>query len=133
MSPTRRHGTAIACGEKTKTATCALIRRHRKLTSVASSLKGRGRKFGIVTSVTINHATPAAFYANQISRSNYYEIGLDLIASDFDYFAGGGMAQHNTKSPASTGNLYEPAAKNGYTVTSSKADFEALKPESAKS
>ncbi len=123
-------GTAIACGEKTKNGyLCIDPSGTRKLTSVATIAQGCGRKVGIVTSVTINHATPAAFYANQISRNNYYEIGLDLIASDFDYFAGGGMAQHNnTKSPAYQGNLYELAAKNGYTVTSSKADFEALKP-----
>lgn len=36
----------------------------------------------------MNHATPAAFYAHQESRNNYYEIGLELIDSGFEYFAG---------------------------------------------
>ena len=48
-------------------------------------------KIGVLTSVNLNHATPAAFYAHQASRSNYYEIGQELIASGFDYFAGGGL------------------------------------------
>ena len=36
---------------------------------------------GIISSVNLNHATPAAFYAHQASRSSYYEIGLELIDS----------------------------------------------------
>lgn len=42
-------------------------------------------KVGVVSSVNINHATPAAFYAHQASRNSYYEIGLELIDSGFDY------------------------------------------------
>ena len=126
--------TAIGCGEKTKNLCLGMdADGTRKLTSVAKTAKARGRKVGIVTSVTINHATPAAFYANQPSRSNYYEIGLDLIASGFDYFGGGGIAQHdNTKSTAYQGNLYDLAAKNGYAVISSQEDFAALKPGAGK-
>ena len=41
--------------------------------------KQLGYKIGIVSSVNLNHATPAAFYCHQESRSNYYDIGLELI------------------------------------------------------
>ena len=50
-----------------------------------------GFKVGVISSVNLNHATPAAFYAHQASRNNYYEIGLELIESGFEYFAGGGL------------------------------------------
>ena len=50
-----------------------------------------GWKVGIISSVNLNHATPAAFYAHQASRNDYYEIGLELVESDFEYFAGGGL------------------------------------------
>ena len=50
----------------------------------------KGWKVGVISSVNINHATPAAFYAHQASRNNYYEIGLELVESGFEYFAGGG-------------------------------------------
>ena len=40
-------------------------------------------KVGVISSVNLNHATPAAFYAHQASRNNYYEIGLELIESRF--------------------------------------------------
>lgn len=50
-----------------------------------------GYKIGVVSSVNLNHATPTAFYCHQASRSNYYDIGLELADSGFDYFAGGGL------------------------------------------
>lgn len=40
-------------------------------------------KIGIVSSVNLNHATPAAFYAHQTSRNNYYEIGQELVDPHF--------------------------------------------------
>lgn len=77
-----------------------------------------GMKVGIITSVNLNHATPAAFYAHQASRSSYYNIGLELIESDFEYFAGGGLLKpdgHNQENPSE--NLYELAEEAGYKVT----------------
>lgn len=62
--------------------------------TVAEKLKKQlGYKVGIVSSVPINHATPAAFYAHQPSRNNYYEIGQELVNSNFDYFGGGDLLQ----------------------------------------
>ena len=48
-------------------------------------------KVGVISSVNLNHATPAAFYAHQASRNDYYDIGLELVESGFEYFAGGGL------------------------------------------
>lgn len=50
-----------------------------------------GMSVGIISSVNLNHATPAAFYAHQASRNDYYEIGLELVESGFEYFSGGGL------------------------------------------
>ena len=50
----------------------------------------KGWKVGVISSVNLNHATPAAFYAHQASRNSYYEIGEELVNSGFEYFAGGG-------------------------------------------
>ena len=41
----------------------------------------KGYKVGVVSTVNIDHATPAAFYAHQNSRRNYYEIGVELANS----------------------------------------------------
>ena len=123
-------GTAIACGEKTHNGVIGLAKdKKRHLVSVAEVAKKQGRKIGILTTVTINHATPAAFYAHRTNRSMYYEIGLDLVASNFDYFAGNGVGMaDNKKSNEYKGNINDLARKVGYKVISKEKDFLALKP-----
>ena len=126
--------TAIACGEKTKNGRIGMDHTGKKsLESVAYVAQKKGKKVGIVTSVTINHATPAGFYGKRPSRSQYYALGLDLINSGFDYFGGGGVAAHDDKkSPEYKGSIYQLAAQKGYTVTKTKAALTALKPGSGK-
>ena len=121
--------TAIACGEKTKNGRIGMDHSgKRKLESVAYVAKKNGKKVGIVTSVTINHATPAGFYGHRPSRSQYYALGLDLINSGFDYFGGGGVAKNNDKkSPEYKGDIYKLAEKAGYKVVKNKKDLLALK------
>ncbi len=122
--------TAIACGEKTGNGRVGVSADgKRKLESVAYVAKKKGKKVGIVTSVTINHATPAGFYANRPNRSKYYEIALDLIASGFDYFGGGVVQKPNDKkSREYRGDIYQLAEKAGYKVVENKADFQKLRP-----
>ena len=86
---------------------------------------------GVITSVNLNHATPAAFYAHQASRSSYYEIGLELIQSGFEYFAGGGLLSP-TGSEGDQDDLYELAAEAGYTVAKTHAEAEAVSADTEK-
>ena len=83
-------GTAIACGEKTANGTVGISMRNQKLTSILELSKQKGYKTGIIATSTIVHATPAAFYANVLSRNQYEDIALQLSDSDVDYFIGGG-------------------------------------------
>ena len=78
-------GTALATGEKTKNYTIGMDReRKQPVYSVARKAKDAGRRVGIITSVGMNHATPAAFYAHQPSRTMYFEIGKDAAVAGFD-------------------------------------------------
>lgn len=108
-------GTAIACGEKTNFHWLGVAPDGRKLESIAAVAKRSGKKVGIVTTVTINHATPGAFYAHQKGRSSYYNIALELIESGFDYFGGGGVAK-NTGSKGKQTDIYLLAEKAGMQV-----------------
>ena len=60
--------TAIACGVKTKNGVLGLDPEGKNVVSVAETARDTGRKVGIITTVTINHATPAGFYAHRDSR-----------------------------------------------------------------
>ena len=86
-------GTAIACGVKTKNGAIGVGADGSRLQSIAEVARDSGRKVGILTSVTLNHATPASFYGHNPNRGNYYELGLDMIASGFDFFGGGGIGK----------------------------------------
>lgn len=121
-------GTAIACGEKTNNGFIGVAPDgKRRLHSVAELAKSEGRKVGIVSSVTINHATPAAFYGHQVSRDSAYALGLELIASNFDYFAGGGLDKPNdTKNAEYKGNIYDLAKEAGYIVSDNPEEIRAL-------
>ncbi len=127
--------TAIACGEKTKNGQLGVSADlSQKLYSCAVKAHEGGKKVGIITSVTINHATPAGFYAHQPSRGLLYRIGLDLIDSGFEYFGGGGFSgQHDkTDDEMYKGNLYDLAQQAGYTLARSRDALNALSPATPK-
>ena len=88
-------GTAIACGEKTKYGYIGNDKNNQPLQSIAAELVRKKFKIGIITSVSLNHATPAGFYAHQPTRKNYDFITKDLINSKYDFFAGGGFRMGN--------------------------------------
>lgn len=113
-------GTALATGHKTNNEVLGMdSSKTKKLKSIAEFAKEQGKKVGIVTSVSLDHATPGAFYAHQPTRQNYYEIGQALIHSGFNYFAGGGLLAPTGKHKDQP-NLFELAKQNGYQVANSK-------------
>lgn len=85
----------------------------------------KGYKVGVISSVNLNHATPAAFYAHQASRNNYYEIGVEMVNSGFEYFAGGGLKKITGANKDQT-SLYDLATAAGYKVTYTQADAQKV-------
>ncbi len=83
-------GTAIACGNKTNFGMIGMSKL-KSFQSIAEYLKKKNFKIGILTSVPLNHATPACFYGHEPTRRNYDNLTDELIASHFDFFAGGGF------------------------------------------
>jgi alkaline phosphatase len=63
------------------------------LTNPAYLRERYGMAVGLVTTVPITHATPAAFYAHNTHRNNYLEIGHEILAHTRpDVIIGGGFA-----------------------------------------
>jgi alkaline phosphatase len=88
-------GTAIACGQRTSFGAIGEYK-GKGLESIAEYLHNKKNfKIGIITSVPINDATPACFYGHEPTRYNYDNLTNDLIASHFEYFAGGGFHYGN--------------------------------------
>ncbi len=122
--------TSMACGCKTYNGALGLDKDGKRVDSVAELAHRKGRKVGIVSTCFVTHATPAAFYAHRKNRGLLYQVGLDLLASGFDYFAGGGFGgkSKDSKDPEYRGDLYALAAEAGYRVVTNKAPFMALAP-----
>ena len=116
-------GTALSCGKKTKNQVLGLLKDLKtEVNSVATWAQAAGAAVGISTSVSIDHATPAAFYAHVPYRKMYYEIGKQLTQSNFDFFAGSDFKKPFEKQDTE-GTLYEQSEKAGYTIARGYSDF----------
>ncbi len=120
-------GTAIASGNKTLSGVINYDESKTKtFKTIAEYAKESGMKVGIISSVNLDHATPAAFYAKEKSRSSYYDINMQLAASSFDYFAGG-MVRID-KTPEGSKSAHDVMMEKGWEIAGNRAEFEALSP-----
>ena len=120
--------TSIATGYKTQSGTINMDPEtlSTPYETIAEKLHSQKEwKIGVISTVNMNHATPAAFYAHQASRNSYYEIGQELAVSGFEYFAGGAFLSPTGENEDQT-DLLQVAADAGYTVVTTQADAEAL-------
>jgi alkaline phosphatase len=123
--------TAMSSGHKTASGVVAMDpTRTFGLRTIAESARDAGRAVGIVSSVSLDHATPAGFYAHRPSRDDYHAIAHQLVESGFDYFGGGGFLDPDgTRAGAvPQGNVLAAARAAGYAVAQSREEFEALTP-----
>ena len=116
-------GTALATGCKTYNGGLGVKPDSvTSATSVAVWAKQAGAAVGVTTSVSVDHATPASFYAHQDNRSKYYQVGQDLVASGFDFFAGSDFLKPNN--PSGGPDLYAQCTEAGYTISRGYADYQ---------
>ena len=115
-------GTAIACGEKANNGTVGINKDSVEIESIANFLQKEGYRIGIMSTVPVNHATPASFYAHNVSRGDYYDISQQIPLSGFDFFAGAGFLDHKGKGgdKEATDVCME---RNGYTVSYGVEEF----------
>ena len=125
--------TSIATGHKTYSGSINVDETGTvEYETIAEQLKAqKGYEIGVITSVNLNHATPAAFYAHQASRNDYYDIGLELVESGFEYFAGGGLLDP-TGTEGDQTDLYQLAQEAGYTVARTYAEADAISADTDK-
>jgi len=130
MTDSASAGTAFSCGTKTKSG---VIGMDENLTtnykSVAQIVHERGRTVGVLTSVSLDHATPAAYYASVTTRSNMNQIATQLTETGYEFFGGGGFA--SPTGPARAGdtsnNIWDLLQTEGYTVLNDRDAILALK------
>ena len=119
--------TSIFTGYKTHSSSINVdITKKIKYRTIAEQLRDQKKwKIGVVSTVNLNHATPAATYAHQASRKSNYAIGQELVESNFDYFAGGALMEPQDKKNDKT-SIYELAKSAGYKVCFTQNDANSL-------
>ena len=82
--------TAIATGVKTNNGLLALDPHGNPLTTILERAQARGMAVGLITTVQMGHATPAAFASHWPGRDPMTEIVGQMLAHRVDVMLGGG-------------------------------------------
>ncbi|TVQ87738.1 MAG: alkaline phosphatase [Chromatiaceae bacterium] len=129
MTDSASSATAFASGIKTRSGVIGMDQdRIRSVKSIGELAYEQGRKVGIISSVPLNHATPAAYYSSVTSRGLTNNIGTQMAESGYHFFGGGGIlrATHNGSGGDTANNIWNLLEANGYTILNNKEDILAL-------
>ena len=126
-------GTALATGVKTYNNAMGVDADKNPVESFAEKAKKAGKRVGITTSVSIDHATPGSQYAHEPYRNMYYEIATWLPKSNFDFFAGSGFLKPDkTVDGKDAPNLFPIFEQAGYTLARGINEYKAKRNEAKK-
>jgi alkaline phosphatase len=117
--------TAMACGEKTNYYTVGVNVNGDPITSIVELAENKGMATSILTTSTLVHATPAAFYAHHTDRFAYEDIALQLIQKDIDFLVGGGKLYFEQRTDGL--NLLDSLAAKKYEVVESLDEVSGTK------
>lgn len=93
------------------------------LPNLTERAEAAGWATGVVTSVPLSHATPAAFAAHEVFRSDYANIALDLTASGLEVVMGAGHPDYDHDGVWAPGN---PANAADWAYVGGYANWQAL-------
>ena len=118
--------TAFACGEKTYNGAIGVSKDSTSLKNLIELVSINGINTGLIATTPITHATPASFYAHSLDRNLSDDIAVDLVESEVDFFAGGGLKSFNKRKDKR--NLLNELKSNQFTIdTTSLGDFSKIK------
>ena len=130
MTDSASAGTAFACGIKTMSGVVGMDETKTvSYKSIAQLAHEHGKKVGIISSVSLDHATPASYYASVANRGLMNNIGTQLAQTGYEFFGGGGLvAPTAPNNGEDTGNnIWTLLNDNGYTVLNDRESILALK------
>ena len=133
--------TAMACGARTINGYLGVTPEGSNLVSIANVAHDHGWKVGLLTSQSMDHATPAGFYAHTTNRRDYAAISGQLAETRFDFIGGGALrGRFGDKKKAQGGmpkadgapgeDYLASCASNGYLVVKSREALIHIAPTS---
>jgi len=130
-------GTALATGFKTNNAWLSITPDGKAVKTLLEAAKELGKATGLITTVTITHATPAAFSAHTTSRDELPVADQYAEFKTADIYMGGGLSYFLPKSDLKSKrkddrNLIEEFKKAGYEFVSTPEELERAFAENGK-
>ncbi len=121
---------SMAAGEKTLSGVINYdVNKERPFKLVTEYAKEAGMKIGVMSTVSVDHATPAAFYAKVPSRNSYYDIAVQgMTGTTLDLLGGGGF-KRPTGDKKDQKDIFEIAKENNFTLVNTLEGIRGLKPE----
>ena len=125
--------TSMASGEKTQSGVLNYnADKTAALKPITEYAKEAGMKVGVITTVSLDHATPAAYYAKAESRSQYYDIAVQgLSGQTVDFFGGGSYLQPTGKGKDQK-DIMEIAKETGFNIVNTAEGIRALTADSGR-
>jgi alkaline phosphatase len=133
--------TALACGRKTLSGRLAMDEHGNRLRTILQVCRDMGKSTGLITTVTIAHATPAAFASHASTRNEYESIALQYLENRVDVLMGGGIEDFlpaptagKNNNPQETGkrkdglHLINEFRNNGYRFVSNRNELLKVNP-----
>ena len=125
--------TAMATGHLTNNEYLGVDPDGNRLETILEMAKAQGWSVGLITTVPLAHATPAAFAVHHPDRNDYPEIAELIIAAQIDVLLGGGEDDFHAFDQAGCfpggghqpqdNDLVQIAAADGYTTICSREEL----------
>lgn len=132
MTDSASAGTALSCGIKTLSGVIGMDdTKTTSYKSIAQLADEQGKRVGIISSVSLDHATPASFYASVANRGYMNTIATQLVAAGYDFYGGGGLVAPTgaARIGDTTNDIWNLLEKNGYSVFNERESILALRKE----
>jgi len=121
--------TAMATGHKTRNGMLGVLPNGKPVRTILEAAQEMGKGTGLVTTVTITHATPAGFASHVPSRGSEAEIAVQYLEHKVDVLMGGGESFFLPQSAEGSKrkddrDLIDQARQAGYTVARSREEMQ---------
>ena len=124
--------TAMASGIKTYNGAIGVDVNQEPVETILEAAERYGLATGLVTTVYVNHATPAAFAAHVPNRRQYNDIAAEMLTSGVDVLLGGGARYFIPEAEGGRRedgrNLIAEAEEMGYTVVRTADELLNIQP-----
>ncbi len=125
-------GSALATGYKTDNGMISTLPNGKSVQTILEAAAAKNKATGLLTTVTITHATPAAFGSHVDARADEAGIAPQFLDRKIDVLMGGGRYYFMPKSQegskrADERDLLAEAKKLGYTVANTPEEMKAVK------